>query len=153
MFGRNKDKKQLGLKPKEVTTLIGEGSIVEGDISCPLSIRLDGHVKGNVKAKGSVIVGEKSVVTGIVKAIEVMVYGKVEGGVEAQRLEIKKYATVSGDVITRHLTIEEDGFFNGRCIMERSSERYAERIAGYESVSVETKPAQGELEAKNQEHI
>lgn len=147
MFGRGKDKKQLGMKPKEVTTLIGEGCLIEGDISSPLSIRLDGSIKGNVKAKGSVIIGEKSVVSGIVKAVDVMVYGKVDGGVEAHRLEIKRYASVSGDVITKHLTIEEDGLFNGRCIMERASDKISELL--HTKMEANTTPL--EIEPKSPE--
>ncbi len=139
MFGKDKNNKQSTPKPNEITTLIGEGCLFEGDITSPSSTRIDGHVRGNLKSKGSLIIGEKGVVSGEVKATEVLVYGKIEGNVESQRLEIKKDGSVVGDVFTKSLIIEDGGFYNGRCAMEQLPKTFIGQLppADIESSQVE----------------
>ena len=46
MFGK-------GNKPSPIDSLIGAGTVIEGNISFAGGLRIDGHVKGNVKATGS----------------------------------------------------------------------------------------------------
>ena len=40
-------------KPSPIDSLIGAGSIIEGDITFSGGLRVDGHVRGNIKATGS----------------------------------------------------------------------------------------------------
>jgi cytoskeletal protein CcmA (bactofilin family) len=121
MFGKNKHTKQSNPKPAEIIALVGEGCLFEGDITLPHSARIEGNVRGNINAKGSLIIGEKGVITGEIKAIEIIVHGKVEKGIiETQRLEIKKGGSVASDVSTKSLIIEDGGTYNGKCFMEQS---------------------------------
>jgi cytoskeletal protein CcmA (bactofilin family) len=46
MFGKSN-------KPSPIDSLIGTGTTIEGDISFTGGLRIDGHVKGNVKATGN----------------------------------------------------------------------------------------------------
>jgi len=103
--------------------LIGEGCTFDGDIISPSSTRIDGSVRGKISTNGILVVGEKGIVRGEVKAIEVIVHGKIEGSVESQRLEIKRDSSVSGDVFTKSLIIEDGRIYNGRCAMEQSPEK------------------------------
>ncbi len=141
MFGKDKNHKQSASRPNEITTLIGEGCLFEGNITSPSSARIDGHVIGNFKGNGSLIIGEKGVVSGEVKANEVLVYGKVEGNVESQRLEIKKDGIVVGDVLTKFFILEDGGIYNGRCAMEQLSQIVVGQLppADVESREVELK--------------
>ena len=102
----------------DVITLIGEGFLIEGNITSPSSTRLDGTVKGNISSKGSLIIGEKGIVSGEVSAVEVVVHGRVEGNVESEKLIIKNGGMVSGDVHSKSFIIEEGGIYNGKCLME-----------------------------------
>jgi cytoskeletal protein CcmA (bactofilin family) len=122
MFGKDKNMKNANTKSNEITTLIGEGCLFEGDITSPSSTRVDGNVVGNIKGKGSLIIGDKGVVSGEVRASEVIVYGKVKSNVESERMEIKKGGSVYGDVSTKSLIIEDGGTYNGKCAMEASPE-------------------------------
>ena len=105
----------------DVITLIGEGFLIEGNIDSPSSTRLDGTVKGNINAKASLIIGEKGVVSGEVRAMEVIVHGKVEGNVYSEKLVIKSGGVINGDVSSKSLVIEDGGVYNGKCIMESDS--------------------------------
>src|ERR1700737_1356049 len=100
MLGKGKDKnnKQSDQKSDEIVALIGEGCAFEGDIISPSSTRIDGSVSGRISTKGVLVVGEKGIVSGEIKAIEVIVHGRIEGSVESQRLEIKRDSSVVGDV-------------------------------------------------------
>lgn len=122
MFGKEKKgKKHLNQRVDEITTLIGEGCSFEGDISFPSSTRIDGSVKGNVRGEGVLIIGESGFVSGEVRAVEIIVYGRVEGNIESQRLEIKRNGSVVGDVFTRSLVVEDGAIYNGKCFMEQAS--------------------------------
>ena len=46
MFGKSN-------KPSPIDTLIGAGTTIEGDITFTGGLRIDGNIKGNVKALGS----------------------------------------------------------------------------------------------------
>ncbi len=46
MFGKSS-------KPSPIDSLIGGGTMIEGDISFTGGLRIDGHVKGNVRAIGN----------------------------------------------------------------------------------------------------
>ena len=46
MFGKN-------TKPGPIDSLIGTGTTIEGDITFTGGLRIDGHVKGNVRAGGN----------------------------------------------------------------------------------------------------
>ena len=105
----------------DVITLIGEGFLIEGNITSPSSTRLDGTVKGNINGKGTLIIGEKGIVSGEVKASEVIVHGKVEGNVYSDKLIIKSGGAINGDVSSKSLIIEDGGVYNGKCIMESPS--------------------------------
>ncbi len=133
------DKKKRGSKPdsvtySEVTTLIGEECLFEGNITTSASTRIDGKLKGNITGQSSLIIGENGVVIGEVRSDEATVYGKVEGIVESSRLEIKKGADVSGDIFAHTLTVEDGGLLNGRCTMEKEKP-VTDNIADFGSAS------------------
>ncbi len=122
MFGKDKPKVEFNPKPEEVTALIGEGCLFEGNITSPSSSRVEGVVRGNFNVKGGLIIGDKGVVSGEIRAMEIIVYGKVESGViETQRLEIKKGSSVTADVFTQSLVIEDGATYNGKCVMDQSA--------------------------------
>lgn len=104
----------------DVITLIGEGFLIEGNITSPSSTRLDGTVKGNINGKASLIIGDKGIVAGEVSAVEVIVHGKIEGNVQSDKLVIKSGGVINGDVSSKALIIEDGGVYNGKCIMEPS---------------------------------
>ncbi len=126
ILSKNKDKEvnpQIvkNTMHSDVVTLIGEGFLIEGNVTTPSSTRLDGTVKGNIGSKGSLVIGEKGIVSGEVSAAEVIVYGRVEGNVESGKLIIKSGGIVNGDVFSKSLIIEDGGIYNGKCLMESNS--------------------------------
>jgi cytoskeletal protein CcmA (bactofilin family) len=65
-------------------------------------------------------IGETAKATADVVAREVIVYGELTGHLRAaDRIEIKKHASVKGDLTTRRIMIEEGAYFKGTVQIER----------------------------------
>ncbi|MFC1566464.1 polymer-forming cytoskeletal protein [bacterium] len=120
LFGNNEPTEQKKTLPK-VETIIGLDTSLMGDIRMESgTIRIDGKIEsGSVTSEG-IIVGEKGIVKGDVKARIIIIAGNVEGDVYAtERLEILPEAKVLGDVYTVSLSIAEGSVFEGNCKMLR----------------------------------
>jgi len=125
MIGKKKnDTGRAGEKSNkdQITTLVGEGASFEGNITTS-SARIDGSFKGEAKLYGSLIIGEKGLVLGDVSSPKVIVYGKVEGKVKANLLEIKDTGNIEGDISVQTLTVDSGGTFNGSSSMTKHSEQ------------------------------
>ncbi|HOX32034.1 MAG TPA: polymer-forming cytoskeletal protein [Spirochaetales bacterium] len=104
------------IKDSLVNSIIGSGSSVDGDIDVDGLLRIDGDVRGSVRATGKVVVGaagrveasiraQSAIVGGIVKgdvyvakALRILAGGIVIGNVFASRLEAEDGTVVHGDV-------------------------------------------------------
>ncbi|NPA41980.1 MAG: polymer-forming cytoskeletal protein [Aquificae bacterium] len=119
MFGGKKE----SFKPvdvSDVNTLIGEGCSFEGNLSLSTATRIDGHVKGNIKSNSTLVIGESGKIEGDIQCTDILIHGVVNGNVEAQRIELKKGATLNGDIRVNVLVIEEGAVYNGHCSMGTS---------------------------------
>ncbi len=116
MFGGKKEPVKVN-NSSPVNTLLGQGSFFEGNLNLSSSTRIDGTVRGNIRCEDTLIIGESGSVEGDISCSEVLIYGHVKGNVEAKRLELKKGATLEGDVKVSVLIIEEGAIYNGRCSM------------------------------------
>ena len=116
MFGGKKEMPKLD--SSEVSTLIGEGCVFEGNLNLTTATRIDGTIKGNVKSSGVLIIGESGSVEGDIDCSEVLIYGRVSGNVQAKRIEIKKGASLNGDINVDTFVVEEGALYNGTCSMK-----------------------------------
>ena len=102
----------------KVSTIICKGAVLGGDFSAPDSARIDGEVKGGVKVKGLLILGEKAVVNGDIEAEAAMIGGTVNGSIKAKgKVQLMDTAKVMGDITTEVLVVDEKAVFNGRSTM------------------------------------
>lgn len=106
-----------------ITTLIGDGCEFEGNMSTSTSTRIDGKLNGRISGENSIVVGENGVVLGEIRATDAVIYGRVEGVIESQSLEIKRSGIVLGDVFIESLIVEDGGIYNGRCTMNEATEK------------------------------
>ena len=88
MFGSGKDKASPlaastanGAAGKQIDTLIAQQCTLEGDLTTQNSIKVDGQIKGTLRAEGRAIIGETGVVKGDVHAVDLLVLGRLEGNV------------------------------------------------------------------------
>lgn len=113
---------------KDIKTLIGEGCKVEGNFFIPTATRIDGTIKGDLTGDSGVVIGHSGRIIGSVCAVEVVVFGIIEGNVETHRLELKKGCKMNGDVIVGTIITEDGSVFNGKCSMKDESTNVTELV-------------------------
>ncbi len=116
MFGKDSKKPQ-----SRIDTLIGVGTVIEGNIRFTGGLRIDGQVHGNVTSAGDqpgmLVISEQAVVEGEVRVHHVMVNGQVKGPIYAdQTLELQPKASVTGDVHYQKLEMQMGAVVQGRLV-------------------------------------
>jgi cytoskeletal protein CcmA (bactofilin family) len=88
-------------------------------------VRLDTVVQGSISVNCKrLTIGETAKATADVVAREVIVYGELAGHLHAaDRIEIKRHGSVTGDLTTRRILIEEGAYFKGTVQIERRKQR------------------------------
>jgi len=105
-------------KTGKMDVVLGENSRISGDVFSSGTILVEGAVVGDLDGE-KVILGEKSVVQGNIRAVVISVAGRVEGNLSGKEaVEIKAKARIFGNIRTRTLSIMEGAVFNGTCDME-----------------------------------
>jgi cytoskeletal protein CcmA (bactofilin family) len=133
MFGKTN-------KPNPIDSLIGVGSTIEGDITFAGGLRVDGHVKGNIRASGNkpstLVLSELARVEGEIEVAHVVINGTVAGPVRASEyVELLPKARVTGDVSYKSIEVHVGAIVMGRMVHE-NREQKDEKV-------VEFKPATG----------
>jgi cytoskeletal protein CcmA (bactofilin family) len=99
---------------------------IKGQISGNEDLLVDGTVEGPISVgQHKLTVGHNGQVTSGLAAREIVVYGKVAGNqkVVSESIEIKKDASVIGNVTTRRVVIEDGAGFKGSIEIEQSSKQ------------------------------
>ncbi|MDO4694116.1 MAG: polymer-forming cytoskeletal protein [Eikenella sp.] len=121
MMFHSKGKKELPAAVDAIDTIIGAQCRIQGDVLSQQSVKIDGAVAGNVQAGGMVIIGESGAVCGDIRCAELMVFGRVEGLVEVNKLQLKATAHVAGNIRTQTLLVEEGAVYAGDIRMEQAA--------------------------------
>lgn len=104
----------------KINTILGAGTVFQGDFTSEGSVRVDGTVEGSIKVKGALIVGAKGKITGDVEAGSAVVGGEILGNVNApEKIELTSSARVIGDMVTAVIVIDEKAVFQGKCDMNQ----------------------------------
>ena len=127
MMKRNKEKVS---KPVEtIDTLIGAGSILQGDLEFTGGLRVDGHIKGHVSAQdsnnGTLVLSESGVIEGDVNVPHVVVNGTVKGNIASTgHVELQANANINGDIHYKAVEMELGAVLNGSLVSDVSSPVY-----------------------------
>ena len=98
--------------------LIAAGSVFEGKLRTPGSIRIEGKIVGEVSASQSISLGSTGDVEGNMTAKTITIGGKIKGTIVAQeKLVLESKAIVRGDIKAAKLVIDEGAQFDGKCMM------------------------------------
>jgi cytoskeletal protein CcmA (bactofilin family) len=113
-----KDEKTIG--ETDVVGYIGKGMLMEGKLSFDSTVRIDGGFKGEISARGLLVVGEGALIEADVKVDTVIVTGEVRGVIEAaKRVELQAPGKIIGEVRTPNLIIGDGGILEGNCTMTK----------------------------------
>jgi cytoskeletal protein CcmA (bactofilin family) len=117
MFGKKSNPEPINFE--RIDTLIGKDTVFQGNISATGTIRVDGEYKGELKAKGDLVVGDTGKLECTVEARNVLIAGFVKGNIQTTgRVELASSARLYGDIKVNNLIIEDGALFKGNCQME-----------------------------------
>ena len=101
-------------------SIIGAGMEIQGDIVTDGTVRVEGKIKGTIRAGKAVVLGKEAEVVGDIFTQDAVIGGRVTGTLVAEsRLELQSTCVVDGSVRARseHLQLEEGARFNGQIEM------------------------------------
>ena len=102
---------------------IGKSVVVRGELSGSEDLYLDGQVEGSIELHDHhLTIGPHGRVKASVNARDVVVHGELNGNVHGtERVELKKSAVLSGDIVTQRIVIEDGAVFKGSIDTQRQA--------------------------------
>lgn len=126
MFGKKKQ--------PPIRTLVGEGTLIQGELRFTDGLRIDGEVVGDVSALGDgpsiLVISEKARVTGKVSGGHVIINGTVNGPIRStELLELQPKARITGDVRYEVLEMHQGATIDGELRPMNAAEKPALKLA------------------------
>ena len=122
----------MGLRKRfrspKITTVIGKGTAIEGNVFFSGGLHVDGVIKGNIISeaedeRATLTLSEVGTVEGNVRVANVMLNGAVVGDVIASnRVELAPKARITGTLTYAMLEMEMGAEVNGKLIHAEESE-------------------------------
>lgn len=107
----------------QVNGLLDKGCAFEGKLTFDGTVQINGDFSGEIFSDGTLVVGTEARVQAKVFVDTLIVYGRIEGQIEAKsRIEMHVPAIITADLKTKHLSIEDGVIFQGSCHMERQAD-------------------------------
>jgi cytoskeletal protein CcmA (bactofilin family) len=122
-------------KQPPIRSLIGEGTVLNGEVRFSEGLRIDGEVHGDVVAMGDLpsllVISEKARVQGKVRAGHVIINGTVVGPVLADELlELQPKAQIQGDVRYEAIEMHQGSTIDGEIrALKNGDDRPALKLA------------------------
>ncbi|MCA9706826.1 MAG: polymer-forming cytoskeletal protein [Myxococcales bacterium] len=102
----------------EIITILAEGSAFDGKLTFEGTVRIDGEFSGEIRTRGTLVVGETAKVLAQIDASTVIIEGHVEGDIRALELvELRGTARTAGTIHAPSLEIQRGAVFDGQCVM------------------------------------
>ena len=110
--------------PTEQAT-IGRTLVIKGEISGSETLYIDGRVEGSIHLDDNrVTIGRNGTVAANINAKEVVIMGKVTGNIEcSDRLDIRSEGSLTGDVVTPRISVEDGAILKGSVQVQASNEK------------------------------
>ena len=100
-------------------SIIASDMTIMGDLETEGVVRIEGRVKGTVRASSQVLVASGAVIEGDLHTQEAVIAGQVAGGIRAtDRVELQGSAVVTGDIHTPRIAIVEGAKVTGEVKMD-----------------------------------
>lgn len=117
-----------------IRSLVGEGTVIHGELRFTEGLRIDGEVQGDVIASGEgqsiLVISEKARVVGKVKGGHVIINGFVHGPVHStELLELQPKAAIVGEVRYEVLEMHQGATIDGDLKPLKADERPGLKLA------------------------
>jgi len=109
MFSKKGSKKQ-----DTIDTIISPMTVIEGKITHPKSLRIDGKLIGEVHCEGDVYIGKEGITEPLIKANNLVISGEANGDIVVNgKVHIKSTGKLNGSITSKGIIIDEGGVFTG----------------------------------------
>jgi len=114
--------------------VIGQGMTIKGQVQSKEDMYVDGDVQGSLELSGcNLTVGPRGRVDAAATAREIIVFGAIDGDVEAtEKITIRKGGRLTGDIRTAGIIIEDGAYFKGNIDIVKSN---AQSTGGLETTN------------------
>jgi len=124
-----RSKEKVSTPVETIDTLIGSGSVLQGDLEFTGGLRIDGHIKGHVSAQdsnnGTLVLSESGVVEGDINVPHVIINGSVNGNIASSaHVELQSSAKITGDIHYKAVEMELGAVLNGNLVSDASAPVY-----------------------------
>lgn len=117
----------------EFPTIIGADAVFKGHLEFEKGVCLLGKFEGEIVSSGELVVAEGATLNGDVKAGGVRIEGHVKGNLKADsKIQLMASAKLEGDVQAARLEVAEGAVLIGRCVVG---------VNGKTPTPIATKPA------------
>jgi cytoskeletal protein CcmA (bactofilin family) len=98
-----------------VQATIGRSIVLKGELSANEDLVIEGQFDGTVNLQDHCLtVGSNGKVKAEIQARQVVIYGTVNGNVNArEKIEVRRSGNVTGDLTSASISIEEGAYFKG----------------------------------------
>lgn len=118
-----------------INAFLGADTEFEGKLSFKGAVRIDGRLKGEILADGTLIVGETASLESNIQVSHIIISGEVRGNITASdRIEIHAPARVFGNIETPVLVIAEGVVFEGKCSMQKTKESKEKKVSSIKDI-------------------
>lgn len=126
-------------KPSPIDSLIGGGSLIVGDVNFSGGLRIDGHVRGCVRAignkAGTLVLSETAKIEGSIDVAHVVINGTVVGPANStEYVELLPKARVTGDVTYKSVEIHVGAIIMGQLVHSEKGSA-SEKVVDFKSAS------------------
>ncbi len=98
-----------------VISIVGTGMTIEGDCETDGSLRIEGTIRGNVRAGKSVVIGKDGLLEGSIHTQDALIAERVVGAVYAEsHLELQATSQISGEIQARRMHVEDGAALQGQ---------------------------------------
>lgn len=110
------------LEDDDFDTILANDIKFRGNIKFTKPFMIRGSVTGNISATGDLVIDTDAYVAAEISATRVLVKGRVEGNIVAEKIvHVSSSGSVSGDITAEQVVLEPGSKFSGRCSMKVNS--------------------------------
>lgn len=125
--------------------MVGKAVVVKGEIHSREDLYIDGEIQGTVELlESKLTIGPNGRIQASVRAREVVVFGNVQGNVEAiEKMDIRKDARLVGDIRTGSIAVEEGAYFKGSVDIVKPEAKPAPKPVAHQPEAASSASASG----------
>lgn len=104
--------------PGTDSSVIAQGTTIEGTLKCSKGIRLDGKVIGDVICDQRFVMGEQGKVEGTINCNESVISGNIDGEISVKGLlHLLGSAFIKGKIMASKMIVDEGAKYSGECLI------------------------------------